>query len=134
MDYLSSLIAQIELKNVEGQIFLDIKNQYFKKKENFLYLLELIMFFIYKNKNCFILKIFPISSSITKMTLMRFLFTLPFQSTFEKSNTFVLRILEIIVNNMNELVNEPDVYRNAFVVAFCDVIEQYNLFNHDNFF
>lgn len=134
MDYLNGIIAQIEIKNIDGQIFLDIKMPYFKKRENFLYFLELIMFFIYKNKNCFILKIFPINRTVTKNLLLKFLFTLPFQSTFEKSNTFVLRILEIIVNNMNELIDEPDAYRNEFAVVFCDVVEQYNLFNHQNFF
>ena len=134
MDLISSLLSQIEFKAIDNTIFLDIKNHYFLEKQHFMSFLELIMFFIYKNKNCFLLKIFPNSSTITKSEMLRFLFTLPFQSTFPKSNIFVLRIIEIIVSNMNELVDDPVPYRKHFVTAFNEVVEQYNLYNHPYFF
>ena len=134
MDLLSSLISQFEFKHIDGTIFLEVKNQYFNTKKHFLSFLELIMFFIYKNKNCFILKMFPKSSSIKKSDLLQFIFTLPFQNTFEKSNVFVLRILEIVVSNMNELVDDPMPYQQCFASVFCDVVENYNLYNHRYFF
>lgn len=134
MDFLCGLISQIEFRSVDQMIFLEIKNDYFSQKKNFLNLLEIIMFFIYKNKNCFILKIFPNSSTTNKSAILKFLSTLPFQSTFEKSNTFVLRILEIIVTNMNELVEEPEMYRHIFAETLAEVIEQYSLQKYDNFF
>lgn len=134
MDFLSGLINQMDFKSVDGSIFLDIKSQYFSEKANFLSLLELIMFFIYRNKTGLILKIFPNSSSVSKSSLLPFLFTLLFQESFLKSNTFVLRILEIIVSNIKEVVDEPEIYRQDFADAFSDVIEQYNLFSHAGFF
>lgn len=134
MDFLCNLIAQIEFKVVNETIFLEIKNQYFKEKKNFLSLLELVMFFIYKNKNCFVLNLFPNSSTVSNSSILKFLFTLPFQSTFKQSNTFVLRILEIIVSNMNELVDEPEIYRVSFAETLAIIIENYNLFTHDSLF
>lgn len=134
ISFITSLISQIEFKNIDGNIYLDIKNQHFQQKEQFLCLLELIMFFIYKNKKCLIQHVFPYCNTVTSSPILDFLFTLPFQNTFKKCNTFVLRILEIVVINMNELVDDPTMYRHYFAEAFIGIIERYNLFDHDYFF
>ena len=133
-EYLNALVGQFEVRCIEGRILFDVKNAYFQKRENFLNLLELIMFYIYRNKNCFMLKMFSVSSTTPKSPLLRFLFMLPFQDTYEKSIAFIMKILEIVIGNMGELNEESEISRTAFTAVFCDVVEQYQLYNHSSFF
>lgn len=134
MDYFSNIISQIEFNDVDGVIFLEINSKYFSNRTNFLKLLELMMFFFYKNKNCFLEKFFPLSSTASKSSILKFLLTLPFQGTFQKSNTFVLRILEILITTISEIDDESLLYRKYFVITFIDVVERHNLFNNEYFF
>lgn len=134
MDFVMGVIGQMSFTTVGDEIVLEIRNKHFQEKERFLRFLELILFFIYKNRNCFILKVLPITSSISKSQILTFLFTLPFQSTFLKCNVFVMRVLEIMVININELIEEGAVYREFYASALVDVIERYNLFDHKYFY
>lgn len=134
MDFITGVISQMSFQAVGGQIVMDINNKHFQQKERFLSFLELILFFVYKNKQCFILHVFPNSSTLSKPQILNFLFTLPFQSTFKKCNVFILRLLEIMVVNINELAEEPARFREFYAGALVDVVERYHLFDHKCFF
>lgn len=133
-DFLFSIINQIEFRAIDGLIFLEIKNKHFQERSNFLRFLELVMFFIFKNKNCLTSKIFPPLDAGHKPVLLTFLITMLFQNTFTKSNVFVLRILEIVFKNIIELSDNPQRKRKYFATLLMDVVDQYNLYNHDYFF
>lgn len=134
MDFITSILTQMHFTYIDGQMILDVRIKAFQNKKRFLAFLELILFFIYKNKRCFILHVFPNSSTITKAQVLTFLFTLPFQSTFTKCNVFVLRLLEIMVLNLNELTEDPAPYREYYANSLMDVVERYNLHKHSCFF
>lgn len=133
MDYFLITLNNLKYEQVEQNIFIMINLPWLKKKNNFVDFLELIMLYIYKNRECFFLKVMPASSAISKSSIVKFIFTMPFQVNFPVVDNLVIKIMEIMLFNINKLSDSPDTYKKMYSTFLYQVIDKHNLFGHKNF-
>ena len=133
MGYLLTLFNGLRYEFIGGNICVVMNQPWLKKHKNFVDLLELIMLFVYKNRECFFLKVMPATSTIKKSSIVKFIFTLPFQVNFPNVNTFVIKIMEIMLFNINKLADDPGLHKKLYSRFLHQVVSKYNLFGHKNF-
>ena len=133
MDYILITLNNLKYEQVGQNIFIVINLPWLKKKNNFVDFLELIMLYIYKNRECFFLRVMPASSAISKSSIVKFIFTMPFQTNFPVVDNLVIKIMEIMLFNINKLADNPDTYKKMYSSFLYQVIDEYGLFGHKNF-
>lgn len=134
MDYFLELFAGFKYELVGQEVFVFVGLDYLKKRQNFVDLLELIMLFIYKNKECFFLKVFPMSSTIKRADIVEGIFTLAFQGNLGDLNSFIIKIMEIMLFNINKLADQPHRYKKMYSNYLMKAVDRFRLHSHPNFF